>query len=234
MHPSDDIEVLGTYAGFTGRTEYLVEESIACGTLLGNVAAARKFHGRGVMYLFGPHCEHPDFPAANRIIHDCIAGAGVTPCPEVRVPGGTAASRALFRRFMAAVSNARIVGLSLERSAYQWLIGTKVYDPEKIRVFLETIWKRARVIEQHGLFGCCDAAEIERLTGVLTDVTESLRELRSNAACGRAEELFLSLRSAAASFVGMYFSALRTAGEIPLAAAAQATELHATEALSAV
>ena len=75
MLASDDIEVLGTYAGFSAQTEFLVEESIARETLVGNVAAARKLYGRGVIYLFGPHFEHPDFPEANQIIFDCIAAA---------------------------------------------------------------------------------------------------------------------------------------------------------------
>ena len=120
---------------------------------------------------------------------------------------------------MAAVSNARIVGLALERSSYQWLIGAKVYDPEKIRVFLETIWKRVRVLEQRGLYRFCSAVDVERLTAALTDITDFLRALRRDAACGLAEEMFRDLRRAAASFAGMYFSALRasekTADQVP-------------------
>ena len=114
--------------------------------MFGNVAAARKSYGRGVIYLFGPHFEHPDFPEANQIIFDCIAAARTgSRLDNACEHDSCAASRVSFRRFMAAVSNARIVGLALERSSYQWLIGAKVYDPEKIRVFLETIWKRVRV-----------------------------------------------------------------------------------------
>ncbi len=209
MLASDDIEVLGTYAGFTAQTEFLVEESIAHETLVGNVAAARKSYGRGVIYLFGPHFEHPDFPEANQIIFDCIAAARTgsrlaSACEQ----DSRAVSRVAFRRFMAAVSNARIVGLALERSSYQWLIGAKVYDPEKIRVFLETIWKRVRVLEQRGLYRFCSAIEVERLTAALIDITEFLRALRRDAACGLAEEMFRDLRRAAASFAAMYFSAL--------------------------
>ena len=124
-----------------------------------------------------------------------------------------------FRRFMAAVSNARIVGLALERSSYQWLIGAKVYDPEKIRVFLETIWKRVRVLEQGGLYCFCSAMDVERLTAALIEITDFLRALRRDAACGLAEEMFRDLRRAAASFAGMYFSALcaseKTADQVP-------------------
>jgi len=227
MLASDDIEVLGTYAGFTGQTEFLVEETIARETLFGNVAAARKTYCHGTIYLFGPHFEHPDYPEANQIVFDCIAGANTgARLSNKCVPDCAVASRALFRCFMAAVSNARIVGLALERSAYQWLIGAKVYDPEKIRVFLETIWKRACILEQRGLYCHCSAAEVERLTGLIQDITICLRDLRRDAACGRAEEMFRDLRRASASFVGMYFSALRACEETvsfpePMAAIAE-------------
>jgi len=210
MRASDDIEVLGTYVGFTDQTEFLVEESIARETLFGNVAAARKTYGQGTIYLFGPHFEHPDYPEANQIVFDCIGLARTghrQACSSV--PDSGTASRVVFRRFMSSASNARIVGLALERSAYQWLIGAKVYDPDKIRVFLETIWKRARVLEDRGLYRYCSAVDVERLTGMLTDVTVCLRALKRDAACGLAEELFRDLRRSAALFVGMYFSALR-------------------------
>jgi glutamine amidotransferase-like uncharacterized protein len=222
MYPSDDIEVLSTYAGFTDRTEFLIDEPRAREALDGHVAAARKFYGQGVMYLFGPHCEHPDYPEANQIIYDCMTEARAS-CVErahqdrISCPAG----RSDFRRFMAAVSNARIVGLALERSTYQWLIGAKVYDPEKIRVFLESIWKRARALEQRGLYCRCSAAEVKRLTGLLTEAADCLRALRLDPGCGRAEELFCDLRRAAASFVEMYFDALRACDDTAEATAAQ-------------
>ncbi len=235
MRASDDIEVLGTYVGFTDQTEFLVEESIARETLFSNVAAARKTYGQGTIYLFGPHFEHPDYPEANQIIFDCIAGAhaGARPRSEC-VPDCPAASRALFRRFMAAVSNARIVGLAMERSAYQWLIGAKVYDPEKIRVFLETIWKRARVLEQRGLYCYCNAAEVERLTDMLRHITVCLRDLRRDAACGRAEEMFRDLRRSTASFTGMYFLALRACEQLAVPVSLPGLEASIVEAESAV
>lgn len=210
MIASDDIEVLATYAGFTDASEFLVEETIACDTLIGNVAAARKRFGRGVIYLFGPHFEHPDYPEANRIIFDCIASArSVEPQEHMNAPVRDPAGRAAFRRFLSGLSNARIIALALERSHYQWLIGAKVYDPEKIRVFLEALWARARVLEQRGLQGCCSAAEIESLTAALARCTANLHALRTDAHCGCAEELFRDLRRCSAAFMNMYFAALR-------------------------
>jgi len=227
MCHSSDIEVLATYAGFTDRSEFLVGKAIARETLIGNVAAARKRFGHGIMYLFGPHFEHPEYPDANRIIFDCIAGARsgrqhAQPCMHEWIP----ADRSSFRGFMSAVSNARIVALAFERSRYQWLIGAKVYDPEKIRIFLETIWKRARSLEERGLQGCCCAEELDRLRSVIERCTARLRAIRQDADCGLAEALFTDLRRSAASFVNMYFAALRsrpgdTGSDVPARAEGQ-------------
>ena len=40
------------------------------------------------------------------------------------------------------VSNARIVANGLETNEVRWLIGNKIYEPIKIRFFLEAVWKR--------------------------------------------------------------------------------------------
>jgi len=221
MIASDDIEVLATYTGFTDASEFLVEETIARETLIGNVAAARKRFGRGCIYLFGPHFEHPDYAEANRIIFDCIAGARTAVRPEhMDAVESAPANRAGFRRFLSELSNARIMALALERSRYQWLIGAKVYDPEKIRVFLEAIWKRARVLEKRALYRCCSAAEIERLIIQLEACTRNLRSVRADGRNGPAEDLFRCLRRTAAAFMNMYFAASgpheQTAGAVAL------------------
>ena len=79
-------------------------------------------------------------------------------------------------------------------------------------------------LEQRGLYRFCSAEEVERLTDVLTRITGFLRALRRDAACGLAEEMFRDLRRAAASFAGMYFSALCaseiTADQVPFAGSA--------------
>jgi glutamine amidotransferase-like uncharacterized protein len=211
MHACDDIETLATYADFTGETEFLVEEQIAHDTLIGHVAAACKRFGRGVIYLFGPHFEHPDYPEANRIIFDCIAGARTDALQGIAAAAD--ASRATgeaLRRMLSELSNARITALALERSSYQWLIGAKVYDPEKIRVFLEAVWKRARVFQKQGLIGSCSADLIDQLSASFARISVHLRALRRDAQCGCAAEMFRELRCAAASFMNMYFNALRS------------------------
>jgi len=222
MTVSDDIEVLAYYAGFTDKTEFLVDREVAEQTLIGNVAIARKRLGQGVIYLLGPHFEHPHYPEANSIIFEAMLDSYTGPrrqpddsaefaCDE---PG--IVNKNLMRAFKSEISNGRIVALALERMPYTWLIGKKVYDPEKIRVFLESIWSRIDALEQ-GI--CVHEQEIERLLATAQQVTVSLKILKNepgaeNDSGGVAEQLFYNLRQLAAGFLSLYFrlKELRSAG----------------------
>ena len=82
MQPSDDVEVLATYADFTAATEFLVDTAAARDMLIGAAAAVRKRLGAGSLYLFGPHFEHPAFPAANRLLMDVVRAAVRDRMPE--------------------------------------------------------------------------------------------------------------------------------------------------------
>lgn len=215
MLPSDDIEVLATYENFTPATQFLIEESVAQDTIIGTVAAARKKYGAGAFYLFGPHFEHPDYPEANKLLFTILFAAGTAAVrsrqsePAAPRPDGRAAREA-YRAFLSLVSNARIMALSLERTAYQWIIGKKVYDPEKIRVFLEAIWKRAKQIDAQGCSryipeACCSAwTELAR---EIIDALRQLRETESNASSdATAQKLFNGLRDITAGFLSIYFN----------------------------
>ncbi|MCF8093122.1 MAG: hypothetical protein K9K40_11770, partial [Desulfotignum sp.] len=46
------------------------------------------------------------------------------------------------------LSNSRIVAGSLEFLPVQWQIGQKTYEPQKIRVYLEALWKRLKFLEK--------------------------------------------------------------------------------------
>ncbi len=202
--------MLAEYAGFTDSTEYLIDREIAVRALLGNAAAIKKAYGKGFFYLFGPHFEHPDYLAANSLLFEIFTGRSTSHC---RVAVGLAKApceKKQYRSFLSAVSNARIMALSLERTAFTWLIGRKVYDPEKIRVFIETIWKRARELEASACLECIESSEIELLTKQAVEVAETIQKLRSDGQpCGQetalAGFLFLTLRKATAAFLTIYF-----------------------------
>jgi len=212
MTASDDIEVLAHYSGFTDRTEFLVDREIAEQTLINNVAIARKRLGQGVLYLLGPHFEHPHYPEANSVIFEAMLdGCGKH---RRRVSGAAhdcrtakSVTKKTIHAFKSEISNARIIALALERMPYTWLIGKKVYDPEKIRVFIESIWQRIDVLEN---VSCPGEQELERLLKTAQQVTGTIKILKNNPAAendseGAAEKLFIDLRELSSCFLSLYF-----------------------------
>lgn len=208
--PSEDADVLAEYAGFTDSTEFLIDREIASRALLGTAAAIKKDYGSGAFYLFGPHFEHPDFHEANGLLFEIFCNARASQRNDSGCEVLKPVKQLQYRAFLSAVSNARIMALALERSSYSWLIGRKMYDPEKIRVFLETIWKRARQLEAPDCRACIESSAIELLTSQAVEVAESIQKLRldtqtSAQETALAEFLFLTLRKAAAAFLTIYF-----------------------------
>ncbi len=112
-----------------------------------------------------------------------------------------------MRAFKSEISNGRIVALALERKPLQWLIGKKVYDPEKIRVFLEAVWSRISVIDR---VECMAEEEGYYLLHTAQSVTTMLKTLKNESDAGHAvtvaaEELFAKLKALAAAFLTLYF-----------------------------
>ena len=106
------------------------------------------------------------------------------------------------------VSNVRIVALGLESHPARWLIGRKVYEPAKLRVFAEAVWERLLRLERlPRLF------LPERAAGLVSDwkaVTLRVRLLyrelhRENDTQQIAEELFPELNLVSARFMELYF-----------------------------
>jgi len=210
----DEVEVLADYCGFTEKTEFLIDAEVARETIIDRAAACRSRLGRGAFYLFGPHFEHPDYPEANefllRILFEsrCAAQKG-----ENIVLSRALTPKNAYRAFLSEISNARIIALALERTAYQWTIGKKVYDPEKIRVFLEAIWSRARLLEAKGLDCSIADYEIDFLLQLAGEVIALLKQLREADSPAEPDELagnlFTGLRDMAARFLSIYFKLQR-------------------------
>lgn len=209
MLASEDIDILAEYDGFTSRTEFLTGPELAGSTLIGRVAGAVKKIGTGALYLFGPHIEHPAFTEANmvllRIIRDtlCKADEHERPMADEEFPAATVRS---LHRFQSAVSNARIIALAMEQQSFRWLIGAKHYDVEKIRVFLEAIWKRARLLDHAAV----PEHDIASLTGAVEEIIMLLNQVRARAdACeisnSTAARLFDRLRLTTAAFLSLCF-----------------------------
>lgn len=217
MTGPDSSQILATYSGFTNKTLFLVDKEIAQDTLLGKAAVIRKKMGEGHLYLFGPHFEHPRFQEANKLLADAIywdvRGGQVpekeTDQDEVKVGGG--ALKDLVRDIKREVSNSRIVAAGMETMSVRWMIGKKVYEPAKIRVFIEAIWQRIKPLErmkQIGLVPGKDALMVQ----YASETTTLLREMRRGINQGQdtlplAKKVFKLLNRTSTLFLDIYFRA---------------------------
>jgi hypothetical protein len=110
------------------------------------------------------------------------------------------------------ISNARIVSVGLEATSIRWTIGCKIYEPEKIRVFLEAIWKRLGRLERLSRLKVSNQI-LEQVTPCAIEVTRILREVKSRLddrleTQGIAPSLFDSLRRLTMLCLQTYFNSL--------------------------
>ncbi len=211
MVPLDGVEVLATYSGFTDKTLFLVDKDTARNTVLHKAAAVRKTLGAGHLYLFGPHFEHPGFPIANQLLAEVIYWEAGRERPLGRTDEKGPQARTLLRNVKREVSNARIVAAGLETMPVQWKIGNKVYDPTKIRVFLEAVWKRLRRLERRKALRLVETQE-NRTVVSAARVASILRDMRRDmkgegVSPQKAAELFRALNQTCTFFLESYFSA---------------------------
>lgn len=220
MIPNESIETLAYYSGFTEKTAFLVDRELAWDTLVGKAAVIRKRMGSGSFYLFGPHLEHPHYRKANQLVIDTVlfeqpAGSRGL---EWTAEQGTVLDHRPAAEWTRAVkrelSNARVAVSGIEQAALTWQIGYKTYDPLKMRVFLEALWKRMGPLEK--------AARVvlpDRSQGVVEtarDLTEKLRRLknqwdRKEETTPLAEEIFRRLNQLAQDFLAVYFETRKAA-----------------------
>ena len=217
-------DILMWYERFTDKTAFLASEQIAADTLLGKAAAVRTALGKGRMYLLGPHLEHPQYPEANRLVADAIfwdvayhskngTPVGGHTAPASPMPNG----KQLIRNLKRELSNSRIVAAGLEMGSHLWQIGAKVYDPGKIRVYLEALWHRTLFLERcPTLYAVSDKAHeiLERADRM----TILLRRIKTRTDSGlgttdAASEVFADLHRLASDLLHVYFQTrMQTAG----------------------
>lgn len=217
MTAADNGQVLARYADFTAKTRFLVHRDIARTTLMGHAAVVRTRRGKGVLYLLGPHFEHPRFPAANEwvaraVLCDaphCDTGGSRQPVAEKNAGAARAESAGWIRDLKRELSNSRIVAVGLEMRPVRWRIGTKYYEPEKIRIFIESLWKRLPLWEKNGA-PACSAAAAGRLLQYAAETTVLLRRLKRELDHGGetrllAETVFDLLQRFATAFLRCHF-----------------------------
>jgi len=221
MKAADPSWVLAVYEGFTPRTTFLASQKIARKTLVGNGAVVRVPFKKGCFYLFGPHLEHPKFERANQFIIDSIiletgkdkaydkSDHGMKGFANKHGIYGKQA-RELLLTLRRELSNSRIVAGSLEFLPIHWLIGQKVYEPQKIRVYLESMWKRLKTLEKNtGLI--IDPESYTRIKTAVGNLTIELRRIKQQVdnhleSLETAITIFDLLHVLSICFFDLYFS----------------------------
>jgi hypothetical protein len=95
----------------------------------------------------------------------------------------------------------------------QWLIGNKYYEPEKIGVFINTVWNKLKdletnsglEIEKESLLRCIEISK--RITKEVRTIKSEMRE--KGDATFLASELFLDLKALSSNFFTLYFKVKR-------------------------
>jgi len=213
MEPSEDVTPIAFYHGFTEKTLFLVDENLAEETVLGKTAVCSKAVGRGTVYLSGPHLEHPFYPEANELLLEMLcegfkeveAYSGA----DQEIESGVRVSRELLKELRRELSNSRIIALALERESMSWLIGNKVYEPEKFRVFIEALWSRLGLFEKFSDKGV-PGEDVQGLTARACKVREKLNVLKteihhSSDTTELVEDILSGLRTLASTFMNLYF-----------------------------
>ena len=221
MLPSEDIEPISTYRGFTKKTKFLVEKELAEKTLIGNIAVAKKSMGKGHLYIFGPHFEHPHYPACNlffaEILYKEMNGRPLrvqkdfSEVPQNRIRGE--ALRQLLKDLKREFSNSRIMASGMNDFPFHWLIGNKYYEPEKINVFINTVWNKLKDLESMpGLE--VDRTLLLRCIEISKEIAREIRtiklEMRERGdTTPLASKMFLNLKTLSSLFFRLYFKVKR-------------------------
>lgn len=162
MLAPQDIRLLD-YSGFDEKTLYLIEEERAEKTMLGYAAGVKVPVGAGMLYLFGPHFEHPHYPRANQFLYDILK----TVTPQADGPAGTAttllegdALKRWIKSLRREVSSSRVLANGL--TDLRWKIGEKVWEDEKILYFITELLKLLKDLQKYEMLPVADPASLER------------------------------------------------------------------------
>lgn len=215
--------VAAEFCSLTARAAFLWPREAADGLVLGKPAALECSLGEGMAMVSGPHLEHPLFPAANCIVARFLSGAerrgagapGSGKSWSGDVTGSADDALLDLRR---ALSNARIVAFGLEKMPVWWKIGVKVWEPEKIRLFLECAWRRLPELRESfspgGAPRRVPPPRPDGLAGLAqgyAGLVPRLKELEEKVEAGKesssdAASLLADLGALTAGFLSLYFS----------------------------
>ncbi len=217
--PSEDIEPIATYKGFTQKTKFLVREDLAVKTLIGKIAVGKKSMGDGEIYIFGPHFEHPHYPLCNLYLKEKIfkhlkkgrqMGKNFFYEEKELIRGDSL--KGYLKDLKRGLSNARIQASGMSDFNIEWLIGNKLYQSEKISVFLNFLWDKVRKIETLSELEM-DGARLRQCIEISKSLPRNIQMIRRGIREGEettflAKGLFENLKLLSYFFLNLYFQSL--------------------------
>ncbi len=233
IHEARDDAVVARFSGLSDRAAYPWPRARAGALMTGRPAVVLAHVGRGTAVASGPHLEHPHYPTGNALAAELMSrhweqraassrqendGRTRSPVAGPELPAAEsyaadegAGTAALLRDIRREVSNARIVAFGLEKMPVTWRIGVKVWEPEKIRMFLECAWNRLPYLQGRAL-PVDYAGELGSLGRRYADVTRLTRALKLKVDSGEdsqaeAVKLLSLLKELTAGFLALHFSA---------------------------
>ena len=133
----DKDRVLFRYTGFTGATEFQIDESLARTIILGKPACVESGHGKGRLLLFGPHLEHPKYREANEAFLRLLGVKTISDNPKELPLTGQARNEILEK----SVSDLKVAVLGLENRSFT--VGNKLWDGSRFLELITAIEKRS-------------------------------------------------------------------------------------------
>ena len=185
-------EVVFRYHAFTEDTELQVDRALARSQVLGRPAVIQSRYGSGEMLLFGPHLEHPRYPAANAAFLNIIGS-----------PAGRARGRLEpipddeHHELRAALGDLKVAILGLENRSF--LVGNKLWDGGRFLDLVAAIETRTANLGENTSQSV--ASKLIRARTILMDVRPDALEYSDSAPSLLVES--------ARECVDRHFSALR-------------------------
>lgn len=191
--PEHDVALM-RYLSFTPGTEFQVEKEMAPSLILGKTAVVKVFHGDGKLVLFGPHLEHPRFPAANELFLKMLGFERTEQRKE------SSPVREGSPSLLRSITGLKVAIYGLENRSF--VVGRKAWDGGRLLELADAIEKRASNI----------SGEVE---GQIQSRLNRLRELLITLKMGTdsdADECTQLLVEAARICVDSHFEALAQKG----------------------
>ncbi|MBI5376908.1 MAG: hypothetical protein HZA77_15860 [Candidatus Schekmanbacteria bacterium] len=192
---------LSFFRDFTESTLFLVDNEIAASICRGSIVSGYKTLGKGILFFFSTHMEHPDYPEANELFIRLITGDPLISRMLLRGKDKTSlknetpyrpSNNSSYKKFRKNLSLMRLVAAGLEKIPHFWKIGEKVWETEKIRFFTESILKMEKKYGKMLSLSIAEknAEELDSLSSICLSLLKNIYDSLSHGKSSQQEAAF--------------------------------------------